>query len=59
MKPWYASKTLWLAAITIVLGALEAAAGVVPAEYNGAILAAIGALNMLLRVFSTSKQIGG
>lgn len=57
-KPWYTSKTLWVAVLTIAIGALVEL-GQVPqlAPYTGYLTAAIGIANLILR-FVTTQPIG-
>lgn len=58
MKTWYQSKTVWLGIITIIVAALTQFSGIVESpDLKNAILAVVGLLNVLLRVFSTAEPI--
>jgi len=58
MKVWWQSKTIWLAILTILIAALTQFSGIVesPDVKNG-ILAFVGVLNLILRLFSTAESI--
>lgn len=58
MKVWWQSKTIWLAVLTIAVAALTQFSGIVesPDVKNG-ILAFVGVLNLILRLFSTGVPI--
>lgn len=47
MKSWYKSKTIWLGLTTIVTAVVSSLVG--GANWHDAVLAAIGAANVLLR----------
>jgi len=54
-KPWYKSKLIWaniLAVVIAVLSYLGAFPGLIPPEFGPGFLAAIGALNIVLRVLT-------
>lgn len=58
MKTWYQSKTVWLGIITILVAALTQFSGIVESpDLKNGILAVVGLLNVLLRVFSTAQPI--
>lgn len=58
MKRWWQSKTLWVQALTALLGGLEFAAGVqvVPDGYQGHLFLALAGLNAALR-FVTREPV--
>ncbi len=56
MKSAFKSKTIWVAVITVVIGAVTALTDLVPLETQGYVVMVIGALNMLLR-FVTDKAV--
>ena len=49
-KLWFKSRTLWLQAATVALGALEVAKDVVPPEWEPFVLIALAALNTMARL---------
>lgn len=58
MKTWYQSKTVWLGIITIIVAALTQFSGIVESpDLKNGILAVVGLLNVLMRVFSTAQPI--
>lgn len=56
-KPIWQSKTVWLNAIAALLAAYDQIAPFIPAEWVPKAAAVVGVLNILLRVFSTSKPV--
>jgi len=60
IKPWYTSKTLWFAVLTILAGAGLQLADVPALESaKPYILIVVGAINMGLRFVTTQPVIGG
>lgn len=59
MKTWWQSKTIWVAIITILVAGLTQFTDVVAIspEVKNYILGAVGILNLVLRLFSTSVPI--
>lgn len=59
MKTWYQSKTVWFAIITIAVAALTQFTTIegVPDSWRNWVLMVVGALNAILRIFSTSQTI--
>lgn len=60
MQPWYTSRTVWFNAITSLVGILTLipqVAGVIPDEYLKYILLAVGALNVVLRIWFTDSPV--
>lgn len=55
-KPFWHSRTLWVAALTVLIGALESpgAIDLVPEPYEPYLLIFLGALNGLLRALTTT-----
>lgn len=56
-KTVFQSKTVWLNAIVALLAIYDQIAPFIPAEWVPKIAAVVGVLNILLRVFSTSKPV--
>jgi hypothetical protein len=60
-KPWWHSKTIWLNTAVAVVAAVEASTDILkqfmPAEAIGPVLAAVGVLNIALRI-ATGQPIG-
>lgn len=52
-KPWWKSKTIWVAVLTIIAGAVEASVDAIPQEYNAYFLMVLGAANAAIRVMTT------
>lgn len=60
MQLWYTSRTVWLNAITTIIAILTLipqVAGVIPDEYHKYILIAVGALNVVLRIWFTDSPV--
>lgn len=60
MQPWYLSKTVWFNAITTlvaILTLIPQVAGVLPDEYLKYVLLAVGALNVVLRIWFTDNAV--
>lgn len=57
MKQFYESKTFWLNAIVTILAVYDQVAPFIPKEWLPKAAVIVGVLNIILRVFSTSKQI--
>ena len=57
MKSATKSKTIWIAILTVVLGAVTALTDVLPAEATPYVVMSIGVLNIILRAVTT-KPIG-
>jgi hypothetical protein len=57
MKQFYESKTFWLNLVVTLLAIYDQLAPFIPKEWLPKAAAVVGILNILLRVFSTSKQI--
>lgn len=57
MKAFYESKTVWLNAIVTLLALYDQLAPFIPKEWLPKAAAVVGILNIILRVFSTSKPI--
>lgn len=59
MKTWYQSKTMWFAIITIAVAAMTQFTTIegVPESWRNWVLMVVGALNAILRIFSTSQTI--
>ena len=57
MKAFYESKTVWLNAIVTLLALYDQLAPFIPKEWIPKAAAVVGILNIILRVFSTSKPI--
>jgi len=57
MKPWYQSKTLWVAVITGIIGVATVVTGegMVNEQVAGGILVAVGLLNAILRMITTQS----
>lgn len=57
--PWYVSKTVILNVITTVIAILSfiPQANVVPEQYYPYILAAVGVLNIILRIWFTATAV--
>lgn len=56
-KPFYLSKTVWLNVIVTAIGVVTLAQDIIPAEYKSWALLAVGALNVVLRVWFTDAPI--
>jgi hypothetical protein len=50
------SKTMWLAAITVVVGGIQSASPFIPPQYTGLALAVVGVLTAVSRVL-TNKPL--
>lgn len=61
MKPWWASKTIWLNSITAAVAALEAGYGALREAYGPEaylwVSIVVAVVTVWLRVYSTSKPI--
>lgn len=57
MKQFYESKTVWLNTIVAILAIYDQIAPFIPKEWLPKAAAAVGILNIILRVFSTRTQI--
>lgn len=57
MKPFWQSKTVILNAIVAILAIYDQVAPFIPKEWLPKAAAIVGVLNIILRVFSTSKPI--
>lgn len=60
MQPWYTSKTVWFNAITSIVAILTLVpqvSGVLPDEFHKYILLAVGALNVVLRIWFTDSPV--
>lgn len=60
MQPWYLSKTVIFNAITTlvaILTLIPQVAGVLPDEYLKYVLLAVGALNVVLRIWFTDNAV--
>lgn len=55
-KPWYKSKIVWVGILTVAVSVgsyLGAFPGIIPPEFSPYVLAAVGALNIILRVMTS------
>lgn len=60
LQPWYTSRTVWfnfLTSLVAILTLVPQVAGVVPDEYVKYILLAVGALNIILRIWFTTSPV--
>lgn len=60
MQPWYLNKTNWLNAITTLIGVLSflpTVSSLIPSEALPYILAAVGVLNIISRIWFTDSPV--